>query len=204
MEDKSIWKKFALACVFFFFTPVVIALSIISLSSVEKKQQIANSPSLIQAPQYGVQAYASLPETYPQVKGAATEIDARSEIIRQFMATNNSPMTDYANYIVEMADKYEIDYRLLVAIAQKESGLCRVIPPGGYNCWGWGIHSEGTLGFDSYEESIEAVSKGIREEYVDKGYVTVDEIQKKWIAHSPGGIWAIDVQSYFDQITQFD
>jgi len=116
------------------------------------------------------------------------------------MVDNESPLTPYADYIVAMADKYGIDYRLIVAIAKKESGICKIIPPDGHNCWGWGIHSAGTLGFDSYETSIETVTKGLKEEYYDKGYVTPDEIMQKYIPHSPEGIWAIDVQHFMDQM----
>ena len=105
----------------------------------------------------------------------------------------------YADFIVQTADKYGLDFRLLTAIAQKESGLCRVIPEGSNNCWGWGIHSEGTLGFDSYEEAIETVSKGLKENYIDLGYVSVEEIMAKY-AHPSSTTWAEGVSFYMNQM----
>jgi len=102
--------------------------------------------------------------------------------------------------LVETADLYGIDWKLLTAIAMKESGLCKIIPEESYNCWGWGIHSAGTLRFDSFEEGIDTVSRGIRENYVDIGLVTIEEIMSKWIPHSPNGAWAEGVRLYMAEM----
>ncbi len=83
---------------------------------------------------------------------------------------NNAPLADYAEKFVEVANKYDLDYRLLPAIATVESG-------GGksnfrsYNAWGWG-----NKGFSSFEEGIEVVGKGLKTGYIDKGRDTVEEI----------------------------
>jgi hypothetical protein len=83
---------------------------------------------------------------------------------------NNAPLADYAEKFVEVANKYGLDYRLLPAIATVESG-------GGksnfrsYNAWGWG-----DTGFNSFEEGIEVVAKGLKTGYIDKGRDTVEEI----------------------------
>ena len=116
------------------------------------------------------------------------------------MAINNSPLTPFADYIVKTADKYGIDWRLTTAIAMKESGLCKVIPEGSYNCWGWGIHSAGTLKFSSFEEGIETVTKGLKENYIDIGLDSVEKIMTKWIPHSPNGAWAEDVKIYLNKL----
>ena len=92
-----------------------------------------------------------------------------------------------------------MDFRLLVAIAQQESNLCKKIPEGTHNCWGWGIHSKGTLGFDSYPEAIETVSQGIRRDYLNKGYTTPEEIMKKYTPSSPG-TWAFGVNKFLGQM----
>ena len=116
------------------------------------------------------------------------------------MAKYNSPLEPHSEFIIKTADKYNLDYRLLVAIAMKESGLCKVIPEGTHNCWGWGIHSKGTLGFDSYQEGIEIVSRGLKENYLDIGLMSVEEIMSKYIPHSPGGAWAYGVSVYMKEI----
>jgi hypothetical protein len=98
-----------------------------------------------------------------------------------------------------MADKYTVDWRLITAIAMKESGLCRVIPQGSHNCWGWGIHSKGTLGFDTYEEGIEIVTRGLKEKYIDLGLVTPEKIMTKY-AHPDSTTWAEGVTAYMNQL----
>ena len=83
---------------------------------------------------------------------------------------NNAPLSEYAEKFVEVANKYDLDYRLLPAIATVESS-------GGksnfrsYNAWGWG-----NKGFTSFEEGIEVVAKGLKTGYIDKGRDTVEEI----------------------------
>jgi hypothetical protein len=100
------------------------------------------------------------------------------------------------NYMVQKSDEYGLDYRLIPAIAQQESNLCKIIPPETYNCWGWGIHSRGTLGFNSYEEAIETVMQGLKKEYIDKGYTTPDTIWTKYTPGSPDGAWAKGVNQF--------
>jgi hypothetical protein len=55
------------------------------------------------------------------------------------------------------------------------------------------------LGFDSFEEGIEIVSKGLKEYYIDLGYVTVEEIMKKY-AHPDSTTWAEGVSYYMLQM----
>lgn len=170
----------------------------ISITNTESKT--AKSQPLIQKQTTGVQVYASLPSDFPTVSAQIVEEDARPEIIRSFLTSYKSPLTPHAALIVKTADIYGIDWKLLTAIAMKESGLCKIIPEESYNCWGWGIHSAGTLKFDSYEEGIDTVSKGIRENYVDIGLVTIEEIMSKWIPHSPNGAWAEGVKLYIAEM----
>ncbi|MCX6706086.1 MAG: hypothetical protein NTV24_03205 [Candidatus Woesebacteria bacterium] len=140
----SFWKNLIFAIVFFTVTPLALGASLYSLLSFNKNQ--TSSQTLI----YGAKIYASLPTDFPSVAGSVQVSDARAEIIRQYLLRYKSPLTSYADYIVKTADEFNIDYRLTTAIAQQESNLCKVIPLKTYNCWGWGIHSEGTLGFSSF------------------------------------------------------
>lgn len=166
--------------------------AVIADESLEINQQIY-------IPQAGVQVYASLPGNTPGVYGVASAADARVEIVRQYLESYNSPLEPYAANLVEAADQYGLDFRLTTAIAQQESNLCKKIPPGGHNCWGWGIHSEGTLGFRSFVEGINTVSQGLREEYIDKGYLTVEEIMSKYTPLSNGS-WAAGVTAFMEEM----
>ncbi len=200
-HGDSLLKKIVLIAVFFMVTPMALFSSILSLVAVSDNQSktLGEKTSIFEEPEPGVRVYAALPADTPSVYEKVISADARPEIVRNYLKINRSPLEPYADYIVEVADKYGMDFRLITSIAQKESGLCRVIPPESHNCWGWGIHSKGTLGFSSYKEGIETVSKGLKENYIDKGYVTVDEIMKKY-AHPDSTTWADGVNYYMAQM----
>jgi hypothetical protein len=121
--------------------------------------------------------------------------DSRTANLKAFLRKYNSVLYDYADKIVEVSDKYKFDYRLLPAIAMQESNLCRVVPEDSHNCWGWGIYGTTVTKFDTYDEAIEAVSKGIKEQYIDKGLVTASAIMKKYTPPSKGS-WAYGVNTF--------
>jgi hypothetical protein len=126
--------------------------------------------------------------------------DPRVAYTKQFLRKHDSVLYDHAEYIVEMADKYQIDYRLIPAIAMQESNLCRVIPVNSYNCWGWGIYGGKVTRFTSYPEAIETVSRGLKTGYVDQGLTTPDQIMQKYTPSSPNGAWARGVNFFFGAI----
>lgn len=200
LKESSFFKKLVLISIFFTITPLALFSSVISLIAVSDNQiNTAQKTNIFENPEPGIKVYASLPSDTPSIYERIISDDARPEIIRGYLKVNSSPLEPYSEYIVETADKYGLDFRLITAIAQKESGLCRVIPEGSNNCWGWGIHSKGILGFESYEEGIEVVSKGLKDNYINKGYVTVEEIMKKY-AHPDSTTWAEGVSMYMKQM----
>jgi len=166
-----VFRKLLFILVFFTLTPIALVSSTISLISITNTEvKNAQTTPAVQRNSTGVQVYASLPSDFPSVSAEIVEEDARPQIINNFLSSYKSPLTPYSNYIIETADKYGNNWKLLPAIAMKESGLCKIIPEESYNCWGWGIHSAGTLRFDSYEEGIETVSRGIRENFSPHSY----------------------------------
>jgi hypothetical protein len=203
-EDFSFWKNLVLVAIFFTMTPLALGTSLFSLLSLSRTQKVesnivAENLSFISSPQSGVKVFASLPTNLPSVSGVVNSSDARVLLIQQYLSSYNSPLEPYAGYLVSAADTYGLDFRLLTAIAQKESNLCKVIPPESYNCWGWGIHSKGTLGFSSFQEGIDTVSKGLREEYLDKGFETVEDIMSKYTPLSNGS-WAEGVNKFMTEM----
>ncbi len=200
MSDSFV-KKLILIGVFFLITPLTLFSSVVSLIALSdiSFSSTKEAKNIFQVPKPGVRVYAALPSNTPTVSDEIISGDARPEIVKEYLKANKSPLEPYADFIVQTADKYKLDFRLITAIAQKESGLCRVIPEGSYNCWGWGIHSKGTLGFDSFEEGIETVSKGLREKYLDLGYITPEEIMKKY-AHPDSTTWSDGVNLFMSQM----
>ncbi|KKT86841.1 MAG: Mannosyl-glycoprotein endo-beta-N-acetylglucosaminidase [Microgenomates group bacterium GW2011_GWA1_Microgenomates_45_10] len=136
-----------------------------------------------------------------QVKGLTTAVqteDARPIIIAEFLATNDSPLKPYdyfGRFLTQIADKYNLDFRLLPSISMQESNLCKKIPDDSHNCLGLGIHSKGTWGFDSYEDNFETAAKILREKYLDQGLLTPDDIQNKYTPSSNGS-WEFAVNHF--------
>jgi LysM repeat protein len=201
-------RGIAFIIVFFTLTPIALITSIFALITVSSPTQTeqpgqvlaaSHGINLINSPKNGVSVYASLPNSSPTIESQPVISDARAFIIDDYLSFYNSPLEPYSNYIVETADKYGLDFRLITAIAQQESNLCKKIPADSYNCWGWGIHSEGTLHFDSYKNGIETVSAGIRRDYINKGYLTVEDIMSKYTPSSPGS-WASGVNTFMEEM----
>lgn len=198
-----VWKKIAFIAVFFVITPVALFTSFLSLTtfSAEKSKDLVLGTTTSSQPVYqsGIQIFASLPSPLPSISGEVKAADARVGLLKSYLYARNSPLANSAEFIVKTSERYDLDYRLTTAIAQKESGLCRVIPEGSNNCWGWGIHSKGVIKFDTYEEGIETVSRGLKEFYIDQGYITVEDIMVKY-ANPSSTTWAEGVLRYMDQI----
>ena len=128
--------------------------------------------------------------------------DSRPIIIRQYLERYNSPLKPYAQQIVDISDKYRLDYRLLVAIAQQESNLCKKIPPDSHNCWGYGIYGDQVIRFENYLEGMETVAKTLRLKYLDQGLTTPEEIMTRYTPPSleKGGAWAIAIQQFLVEL----
>jgi hypothetical protein len=188
----SFWKNLLFMAVFFTVAPITLGLSVFAMVSLNK----TDNPHTLETPKTGIKVFASLPNVMPRISQSFEIEDARSAILTQYFIKYKSPLVSLSDYLVEMADKNDLDFRLLPAIAQQESNLCKIIPEGTYNCWGWGIHSRGTLGFESYEEAISTVMEGLKKEYIDKGYTTPDTIWKKYTPGSPDGAWAKGVNQF--------
>jgi hypothetical protein len=143
------------------------------------------------------------------VKGVSTIIeydDSRATIVANFLERYKSPLQPYDEYgekLVAIADKYNIDFRLLPAIAMQESNLCKVIPPETYNCLGFGIHSRGTLGFDNYEAGFERAARELKANYIDRGLTTPEEIMTKYTPSSNGS-WAASVNQWMAEMRYDD
>jgi hypothetical protein len=127
--------------------------------------------------------------------------DNRSKILKGFLEERNSPLADYADVFVENADKYNLDWKFVAAISGTESSFGLAYPQGTYNGWGWGIYGNNMHYFNSWEDAIETISKGLREQYMDKwGAKDVYGIGK-FYASSPA--WAGHTVYFMNKIDEF-
>ncbi len=129
------------------------------------------------------------------------ETDSRVKVLKKFLEKYRSPLIPFASTFVEVADKYDIDWKLVAAISGVESTFGREIPDNSFNGWGWGIYGDNIIRFSSWEEGIETVSEGLRTNYINKwGAEDVWEIGR-FYASSP--TWAQRVVYFMDKIDEF-
>ncbi|HPJ17114.1 MAG TPA: hypothetical protein PK639_02720 [Candidatus Woesebacteria bacterium] len=127
------------------------------------------------------------------------EADARPLLIKRYLEKYNSPLAPYYQLIFDLSETYGFEYYWIPAIGQQESNLCKKIPEGSHNCWGYGIHKNGTLKFDSYELALKSYAEYLKRVYFDKGLNTPELIMKKYCPHSDGS-WARGVNQFINTI----
>ncbi|NOY14946.1 MAG: hypothetical protein GXP43_01900 [bacterium] len=147
--------------------------------------------------------FTSVPKFKVNYQTSVKLKDARVLILERYLNKYNSPMKQQAPQLaykfVEVADKYQLPFTLLPAIAQCESNLGKYTPPNCYNAWGYGIHSRGTLCFDSWEEGIERVARGLSQDYLQEGRVNPENIMAKYTPLSNGS-WARCVRFFTKEL----
>ncbi len=132
---------------------------------------------------------------------------AKADAIDNYFASKNAPLSGYGMKFVTEAEKNNIDWRLLPAIAMRETTggkfACKN-PNAPYNNFGW--HSC-KKGFDSVDESIEHISMILggsngRSRYYTEG-MTSEQILKKYNPDSiiPG--YSKQVMKIMDSIGEF-
>lgn len=143
--------------------------------------------------------YQALPETTEKSSVSLGVEDGRIQNLDEFFAKYNSPLEGHATTIVEEADKHNIDYRLLPAIAMQESTLCKKIIEDSHNCWGFGIYGSKVTKFDSYEAAIKRITETMAKKYVHNGYTSISQIVRKYTP-SDTGRWEQTVSMIMSQL----
>lgn len=90
----------------------------------------------------------------------AEQRDLRAETLEEILISYGSPMAEEADTFIEVADKYNLDWRFLPAISGMESIFGKRVASNTYNPFGWG---GGHIQFTSWEEAIHTVGKGLGE-----------------------------------------
>lgn len=183
---------------------LAISVSISTAYFLRKSQVVAQAPQT--SNYYLSQAYASVLGLDTENELGIKVADARPILLSNFLEEHKSPLKPYdywGNYLTQLADIYQMDYRLLPSIAMQESNLCKVIPEGSFNCLGLGVHSKGTWEFKNFEENFDAAARVLKKEYLDKGYRTPEEIQKKYTPGSNGS-WQFAVNHFMTKIENGD
>lgn len=145
--------------------------------------------------------YNSLPKVLGAFTGLVESADAIPEMTCQYLKKRNSPMYPHCVSFTEIFNSYNIDPLLGLAIAECESNLGKKMPADCYNPFGLGIHSRGTLCFNSWEEGFEAEAKFLRKRYFAQGITQPEEIMVTYTppALEKGGSWAKCVNHFLEK-----
>jgi hypothetical protein len=114
-------------------------------------------------------------------------------VIDSVLSRYGSPMAGESESFVKACIKYQIDCYLLPSIAGLESTFGKFIWPNSYNPFGW---ARGYMMFESWEEGINTVAKGLKNGYIKKGTLTVEDIGP---IYSESPTWAIRVNYFINQ-----
>jgi hypothetical protein len=129
--------------------------------------------------------------------GVRAKADNRAQRLRQFLKSQGSPMTNSADKLVNIADKYGLDWKLLPAIAGVESTWGSFVPAGSYNAYGW---HNGNFYFSSWSSASDNVASGILAKWGSVGQITPWKIGP-YYAENPD--WASRVDYYMRAIGDF-
>ncbi len=186
-------KKLAVLGGFFLGTPLFLFLT---LSYLLQISSLKGSGAVLSESTQGI-AYAALPPNDNTIEGTVVQEDSKVEIVRQFLAKYDSPLAEYAPDIIAASNRYDIDYRLLPAIAMQESIGCKRIIKDSNNCWGWGIYGGKVTKFNNFPEAIETITKTLSTKYRDHGLVTPFEIAKLYNPRNTNN-WAENVSHFMN------
>jgi hypothetical protein len=134
----------------------------------------------------------------PTKMPTASQLDA-------YLATKGSPMAGQGAAFVASGGRWQLDPRLLVAIAGAESNF-GAITCAPYNAWGWGCPN-GPYNFASWADGIDTVAAGLRTNYLSEGRTSVALIHQKYApvgaANDPTGLnnnWTINVSRFMVEL----
>ncbi len=133
-----------------------------------------------------------------QVVISAADIDS-------YLLSKGSPMAGQGAAFIASGGAWQVDPRLLVAIAGAESSF-GTITCGSFNAWGWGCPNR-SFQFESWADGIETVTRGLRENYLSEGRTSVALIHAKYAPigadNDPTGLnnaWTANVSRFLVEL----
>lgn len=146
--------------------------------------------------------YSALPNQNSVIEESIISSDGRAKIVESLFKKYKAPLHPFSETFIQVADKYQLDWRLLPSIAMQESNGGKRVIGNSYNPFGFGIYGSKVIRFDSWVEAIEKVGQALKEEYLDKGLKNPEQIMTKYTPPSleKGGSWAKGVYSFMFEL----
>lgn len=126
---------------------------------------------------------------------------ASAAAIDAYLAVKGSPMAGAGQHFLAAGARWNLDPRLVVAVAGAESDF-GAQTCANFNAWGWGCPTR-PIDFDSWADGIDSVAEGLRRYYLDEGRTTVATIHQKYApvgaANDPTGLnshWVRNVSKF--------
>lgn len=113
--------------------------------------------------------------------------------IKKVLDRYSAPLTDSTDSFIKTCSTFDLDCYLLPSIAGLESTFGKFIYPNSYNPFGWG---RGYIMFNSWDEGIYEVGKGLHENYIGKGANSVEQIAP---IYSESPTWAPRVRYFMNE-----
>jgi len=124
------------------------------------------------------------------------DYNLKRNAILKVLSKYDSPLMYSADAFVDICSKHELDCYLLPAITGLESTFGKNIHPGSFNPFGWG---GGYINFGSWNEAIATVGSGLKNNYIAKGAVSIEQIGNIY-AVSP--TWASRIHGFMNEFEQ--
>lgn len=133
--------------------------------------------------------------------------DPRIIAMEKFLLAYNSPMYPFAKTFVEEADKYGLDWRLVVSVSGVESAFGNLIPQGTNNAWGWrgaNATDRGWSQFDTWGDGIAVVTRGLAIGYgVHLSPFQIESTYCPPCGENPAHAWANGVSRYMRELSYY-
>lgn len=159
-------------------------IQIILIKDVRAENKVAGHSALIS---YGTEDKAS----------SAYKLNIQKLAAKKILTKYNSVFLNKIDTTFETCSKYNIDCYMLLSISGVESYFGKFTYPGSYNAFGWG---GGLIMFESWEDGFNKVAQGISENYMKKGYDTVEKMAP--IYCPPSNTWSGKVNHFYNEFKQ--
>lgn len=196
-------KKLLIALIWFPTTIFTLIISLYFFSYKNIPVFADQKPNILTNQNNSFQMYVSLPKILGVSSAIIKSEDAIPELITQYLTKYHSPMAESSEQFVNTFRTYGIDPIIPLAIAQCETNLGEKIPKEGCkNPFGLGVHSQGTLCFDNWNDAYIRMAQILKKDYIDQGYTSPEIIMRKYcpLSLDKGGSWAKCVTQFIEEI----